>query len=98
LITPLDKIPFPARDLYDNTKWNTIITSRDVLINAYLCIINFLEFSSVSLPQYVVNEIKELVLKYKVNTILIVDDNFIADRRRVKKYPSKFKKKTLIIR
>lgn len=85
LIRPLDLIPFPARDLYDHTKWDTIITSRGCPHKCIFCAASiFWKSVRFHSPQYVVNEIKELIQKYNVNNISILDDLFIADRKRIK--------------
>jgi radical SAM superfamily enzyme YgiQ (UPF0313 family) len=45
--------------------------------------------------EYVVEEIKEVTEKYKINTISILDDLFIADKKRVEEIKELLKKKGL---
>src|SRR3989338_3831129 len=95
LIQNLDKLPFPARDLLPLEKyWTpgvrrypfaTIMTSRGCPYSCTFCS-NFrtqgkqFRFRS---PENVLAEIDELVKKYKVKEINILDDNFTFINKRV---------------
>jgi len=97
LIQRLDIIPPPARDLF-NKKWlrksmflNTfgrfahMMTSRGCPYRCTFCSIgvfwrNRVRFFSVD---RIVNEINELIEKYKISYIQIYDDNFTLDTKRL---------------
>ena len=85
LIQDVDSIPYPARDLIEDRDWNiaTIFTSRGCPFNCVFCsstrIWERVRYHS---AEYVVNEIRFLVEKYKTKHITINDDLFIADPRR----------------
>ena len=89
-IYPIDKIPFPARDLFNIGKEANIITSRGCPYRCIYCAASSfwcsIRFHS---SEYVVEEIKELIFKYKATHITIEDDLFIANRKRVEQI-SKF--------
>lgn len=100
LIVPLDKIPFPARDLLKMKEYyltlrmasfskfgiyTHMMTSRGCPYNCTFC-------SSVGFwgrrprynsPEHVVSEFKELIEKYDVDGIIIWDDLFVSDIKRV---------------
>lgn len=80
-IENLDYIPYPARDLLSNIRFSSMITSRGCPYKCIFC-------SSVKFwgrrarfhsPEYVLNEIKELLMKYRSIHISIWDDLFIAN-------------------
>lgn len=82
LITPLDKIPFPARQLAYINKGVGIFTSRGCPYKCAFCFStqhwNRIRFFSVD---YVVNEIRELAKTYKY--ISIYDDLFVSNKKRL---------------
>ncbi len=99
LIEPLDKIPFPARKLFDMEYY---LKKRDVLCThellrgtslmtsrgcPYKCV--FCQASRhwnrirINSAEYVVEEIALLKEKYGVEALAIVDDLFIANKKRV---------------
>ena len=87
LIRPLDKIPFPARDLMKlNPNIINMFTSRGCPYKCVFCSSTFfwktVRFFSAS---YVVDEISSLIKKYKPNRINFSDDLFIADKTRLQK-------------
>ena len=85
LIKPLDKIPFPARDLLNIGTEANILTSRGCPYKCTYCAAgSFWSTVRFHSPEYVVEEIKEIISKYNVNAISIDDDLFIADPKRVK--------------
>lgn len=87
LIEPIDKIPFPDRDLFDlNTKTTQIMTSRGCPYRCCYCS-SCIFWNKVRMftPEYVVNEIELLINKYNINNIIIYDDVFILNKERVKK-------------
>lgn len=84
LIRPIDKIPFPARNLLEIEKITHVMTSRGCTYQCIYCSSSsFWGSYRFYSPEYVIEEIKELVNKYKVKEIQIEDDLFIANRERV---------------
>ncbi len=98
IIENLDKIPFPARYLVDKydyaksskkhffkPKFTTIITGRGCPFNCSFCTRNahgYKIFRKRSVPN-VVSEFKKINEKY--DSVMIVDDNFLADQKRANK-------------
>jgi anaerobic magnesium-protoporphyrin IX monomethyl ester cyclase len=84
LISPLDKIPFPARELLNIKSHTSMITSRGCPYNCVFCASSVYwgkpRFFS---PEYIVEEIKELIEKYSVTMIDFWDDLFIANKKRL---------------
>lgn len=97
VIEPLDKIPFPARDLMKIEKSTSMFTSRGCPYKcsfcASSCLWNQLRFFS---AKYVVQEIKFLFEKYQVEYIEFWDDLFIADRKRLKRIIKLLKEEGLL--
>lgn len=101
LIRPIDKIPFPARDLlnmdfYSTPRkttfgrrlgvYGTIMSSRGCCYDCVFCASHaFWKSYRSHSPEYVIEEIKEMVKKYKVDAIMFWDDLFMLDKRRLKK-------------
>ncbi len=99
-ITQLDSIPYPAWDLLDMGKYLSpraslfrgelastagILTSRGCPYNCVFCASKFWERNTrVHSAEYVVGQIKELVEKYKVDHIIVWDDLFVIDKKRIK--------------
>lgn len=100
-IEPLDKIPYPARDLLKMKFYlkpgrtvpnkisvgTTMMTSRGCPYNCRFCASpNFWRRKTrFHSAEYVVNEIELLSEKYKVETIRIWDDLFTTNLKRLKK-------------
>jgi len=84
LISPLDKIKYPARDMIKIRSHSNMFSSRGCPYKCTFCFStrywDQLRFFS---AEYVVNEIKELVEKYKVKRISFFDDLIIANRDRL---------------
>jgi len=84
LIAPLDKIPFPARDLSYIDRSGGIFTSRGCPYKCRFCFTTRhwqkVRFFS---PSYVVREIKEVVEKHYAKHIIIYDDLFISNKKRL---------------
>lgn len=99
MITPLDKIPFPARELYreiGKDRTAHIITSRGCPYKCVFCSSSsFWKSVRFHSPKYVVDEIEELVNRYKIKHINIADDLFIASRKRVYDILSLIKKRNI---
>ncbi|VVB85587.1 Ribosomal protein S12 methylthiotransferase RimO [uncultured archaeon] len=101
LITPLDKIPFPDRDAMDirkylhNFNWvgtkklgrgTSMITSRGCPHKCAFCSASiFWKKYREHSAEYVVNEIEILHEKYRCNNLLIYDDYFTANKKRLLK-------------
>jgi len=102
LTEPLDKIPFPARDLIKMKEYYLtprqaaygkfgiyaqMITSRGCPYDCVFCSpTRFWKKVRFHSAEYVVEEMKELIEKYKeIEGILIWDDLFIADKKRLEK-------------
>jgi radical SAM superfamily enzyme YgiQ (UPF0313 family) len=97
-IKDLNSLPFPARhlvDKYDYGKINdiylfkpkltSIITSRGCPYNCSFCSRNALTYKTYRerSPENVVNELQEINDKY--NSVYIVDDNFLTNKKRAHK-------------
>ncbi|MBU0979033.1 B12-binding domain-containing radical SAM protein [Patescibacteria group bacterium] len=84
LITPLDSIPLPARDLLAITNPTYMFTSRGCPYRCTFCASSrFWKKVRFFSAQYVVKEIKYLYRHYQVDQIDFWDDLFIADRKRL---------------
>lgn len=98
IIENLDIIPFPARHLVDKydygktlksyffkQKFTTIITGRGCPYNCSFCTRNALGYKTFRKRsvENVVNEIQEINEKY--DSVMIVDDTFLADEKRADK-------------
>ncbi|MBC7112678.1 MAG: radical SAM protein [Candidatus Methanomethyliales bacterium] len=93
LIENLDEIPFPARDLLpldrytilgERHRLGNILTSRGCPFRCIFCSSSQFygrRFRARS-PKNVVDEIEELISKYKIKSFEIVDDNFTVDKKR----------------
>jgi len=96
-ITDLDSIPFPARDLvnlnlyrpqvhlYRGRKSATMITSRGCPARCSFCATqvtmgNKFRYHS---AEYVVNEMEHLVKNYGIEDVILVDDTFTINKKRV---------------
>lgn len=81
-IKPLDKMPFPARDLSDNPT-KGILTSRGCPYNCCYCSSRaFWHKVRYHSPDYVIGELLEIVEKFRVNHISIYDDLLTSNRKR----------------
>jgi len=95
LIENLDEIPFPARHLLpldrytvlgERQRIGNILTSRGCPFNCIFCSSSQFygrRFRGRS-PKNVVDEVEEVVNKYNIRSIEIVDDTFTVDRERAK--------------
>ena len=97
LIEPLDRIPIPARDLLKIRESTYMFTSRGCPYRCNFCAScrfwgNIRFFSA----EYVVNEIKYLIQKYKVRKISFWDDLFIANKTRLIKILELLKKEGIL--
>lgn len=97
LIYPLDKLPFPARDLFSIQPNTYIFTSRGCPYRCTFCASsrfwNKVRFFS---AKYVVNEIQHLFNKYNVKHINFYDDLFSADTNRIKEIINLLKIKNIL--
>lgn len=90
LIEPLDVIPFPDRDLLkvqqgSGKHWRQthIMTSRGCPYKCRFCSSSSMwEKTRLFSANYVVEEIKLLIEKYRIQQILIYDDLFIVNKKR----------------
>lgn len=84
LIRPLDRIPFPARDLLHTNSFY-MFTSRGCPYRCIFCSSSFF-WQSIRYfsPRYVVREITELVERYNAKFINLFDDLFIGNKRRLR--------------
>lgn len=99
LIKPLDRIPYPDRELFKMEKYylkkgpfgreTSMITSRGCPYRCVFCHSSrFWKTVRFHSPEYVVGEIKHLTERYRVKYIIIFDDIFHLSKRRVKKIVS----------
>jgi len=83
-IKDIDSIPFPARDLMVNIPFSSIMTSRGCPYSCAFCAsVSYWGKPRFHSPEYVVDEIEELIKRYNAVHISIWDDLFIADKRRL---------------
>ena len=108
LVEPLDKIPFPARDLLKMKEYyltlrlatfrkfgiyTGMMTSRGCPYNCVFCSpTKFWQRIRYNSAEYVVSEIKLLLEKYKLDGVIIYDDLFIASKERLKQIVDLIKK------
>ena len=96
-IYPLDKIPFPARDLFKIRSNAYVFSSRGCPYRCVFCASSRfwgqVRFFS---AEYVVNEIQHLINQYKVKDIFFYDDLFVADVRRIKKIINLLKTRNIL--
>ena len=93
LLSPLDRIAMPARDLFSIGKHSYLFSSRGCPFRCVFCASSRfwgpVRFFS---AEYVVREIRELVATYGVKLISFYDDLMIADRPRLEKIVSLLQK------
>jgi len=109
-IENLDTIPYPARDLlkikeyYITLKsmtskfgaYTDMITSRGCPYKCVFCSASaFWKRARFHSAEYVVGEMKEIKEKYRVDGLIIHDDLFTADKKRVEKIVELMKKEGL---
>lgn len=104
LIMDLDSLPFPARhlvpfDAYGVSKdqEGDMITSRGCVYNCGYCSSSLImgkKFRSRS-PENVVDEVEELVSKYKIKNIAFLDDTFMMNKRRANSIADEIKSRGL---
>ena len=96
-IEPLDRIPTPDRDLFPTTQATYMFTSRGCPYNCSFCASSRfwgkVRFFS---AEYVVNEIKDLIDRYKVKEISFQDDLLTANKPRIKRMLELLKKEHII--
>ena len=78
----LDKLPFPAWDLFPQTELYPIITSRGCPFKCIFCTRPYGNKLRERSPENVVAEFKELVTKYKAKSIVFWDETFGVNKRR----------------
>lgn len=95
----VDKFPFPARDLVDLNKYRlqvhldrgkrstTMITSRGCPYRCTFCASHLTTGHRLRVhsAEYVIAEIKHLVIDYGIELICFMDDTFTVDQERVKR-------------
>lgn len=90
LVQPLDSLPLPDLDLL-GVKWNrssraVMLTSRGCPYKCRFCASSiFWDKTRLHSAEYVVNAMKRLVERYQVSEILIFDDFFTIDKKRIAK-------------
>jgi radical SAM superfamily enzyme YgiQ (UPF0313 family) len=100
-IEPLDTVPPPDLSLFriswSETHRGVILTSRGCPYKCRFCASSiFWDRTRLHSAEYVVKEIKELVSRYHVQEILIYDDFFSIDKKRVAKIVELKKKEPLL--
>ena len=110
LIEPLDKIPYPDRDLYNMNYYNiplphfpghvgygaNMLTSRGCPFKCVFCpSSHFWQKVRLHSPEYVIGEIKLLIEKYGVHYINFWDDLFHVDIKRLRAIVKLFKAEKL---
>jgi anaerobic magnesium-protoporphyrin IX monomethyl ester cyclase len=86
-IEPLDRIPFPARDLLSpDSNYHHLISSRGCPYNCVFCSsTRFWEGVRFHSPEYVVQEVEMILDKYQPQYLTFFDDLFIASRKRLRR-------------
>ena len=83
-IHDIDSVPFPARDLMVNIPFSSIMTSRGCPYSCAFCAsVSYWRKPRFHSPEYVVDEMHEIITKYHAVHISIWDDLFISDKRRL---------------
>ena len=96
LIENLDILPFPARDLlpikkyrpsikwYNRMPFTTMFTSRGCPFNCIFCDshLTFGHITRYRSAQNVLDEIQELIEKYKIKDLIFYDDTFTLNKKR----------------
>jgi anaerobic magnesium-protoporphyrin IX monomethyl ester cyclase len=96
-IEPLDKIPMPARDILKIEESAHMFTSRGCPDNCTFCAsCRFWDKVRFFSADYVVDEIKLLVSRYKVKKIAFFDDLFIANKARIERILNLLKEEGII--
>jgi radical SAM superfamily enzyme YgiQ (UPF0313 family) len=86
LILPLDRIPLPAREFFIIKDTAHIFSSRGCPYKCSFCAsTRFWDTTRFFSAEYVVNEIKYLIMNYNIRVIQFCDDLFVADRKRLRK-------------
>lgn len=100
----LDDLPFPARELIDNSVYTTALTTKDrftVLLGSVGCPYSCTYCQDRSLPYQVRNidkvieEMKECKYRFNINEIFFFDSTFTLDRQRTIDFCSKLIKADL---
>ena len=95
LIENLDKLPFPARDLLNNEKYiepltqepyTLVITGRGCPYNCIFCTANkyYGKKQRIRSPKNIVDEIEEVIKKYRITHIGMWNDTFTFNKEQVK--------------
>jgi len=97
LIYPLDKIPLPARDLFEIQKNTYVFSSRGCPYRCTFCASSrFWDRVRLFSAEYVVNEIQHLIDKYNVKYISFYDDLFVVNPDRVRQIVNLLKIKNIL--
>lgn len=107
-IEDLDSLPFPARHLVPfseykvlskNSSIGNMITSRGCAFSCSYCSSSHLMggMFRARTPSNVVDEIEELKLRYGVQTIEFIDDNFVLNKKRAMEIAQEIKSRGLDI-
>lgn len=107
LIENLDSLPFPARHLVPYEKYRygkyvlgTIVSSRGCPYSCTFCSSSLLmgkKFRARS-PRNVVDEIEELVYKYKVSYVEFLDDTYTLNKKRAVEIAREIRRRKLDIK
>ncbi len=93
-IQPLDKLPFPARDLlYERTGNIHLMSSRGCPFECRFCSSSqFWKHFRAFSPAYVIEEIRSVVTRYRPDYLSFWDDLFVADRKRLQSIVSEIRR------
>lgn len=100
LIPNLDIVPFPYRDRDRTILYTHIMTSRGCPFNCSFCASSAFWKRTIRYhsAEYVLDEMVELITKYKVRHITIWDDLFIGNIRRMRQIVELMRQKDKIFR
>jgi len=91
LIVPLDKIDHPARDLSVSGSSAILVSSRGCPYRCvFCCSSRYWGRMRLFSAEYVVEEMRSLVERYRLNRLTLFDDLFVWDRDRLRQIVQRF--------
>lgn len=102
-VLTLENVPFPARDLLPNEKYDTVLSKARPITSmitnlgcpfkcTYCCTDRNVRASS---PEYVISEIEECINKYGIREIEFYDETFTLNAKRISRFLDLIEEKKL---